>query len=93
MKILSLYDKKAERYGNPFTSINLAVATRDFAAACQDVNSPMAKFPKDIELCYIGDFDENSGQIIPCKTIATITAAKEFINGKGKSGTDNPDNN
>lgn len=93
MKILSLYDKKAERYGNPFTSINLAVATRDFATACQETNSPMAKFPNDIELCYIGDFDEITGQIIPCKTIATITAAKEFVNGKGNDRENNSDNN
>lgn len=82
MKILSLYDKKAERYSKPFYAQNLAVATRDFAIACKEDKSPMAMFPNDIELCYLGDFDENNGQIIPCKTIATITCAKEFVDNE-----------
>lgn len=93
MKILSLYDKLAETYGKPFVSPNLAVATRDFSQACQEEESVMAKYPNDIELCYIGDFDEITGQIIPCKNIATIASAKEYVNGKRNNSTNNNDNN
>ena len=94
MKILCLYDKKAEKFATPFTAINNAVATRDFSRACAEPNSAMAQFPDDIELCYLGDFDEITGRIIPLKEIATIATAKEYCtNGKGNDKPNNPNNN
>lgn len=77
MKIYSLYDKKAEKFGTPFTTINHNVAIREFAMACNEPKSPMFMYPEDIELTYIGDFDEITGTIKAEKPI-TLTCAKEF---------------
>lgn len=79
MKIYSLYDKLAEKFGNPFVSENHQVAIRDFAMACKNENSPMAMFPNDIELAFIGDFDERKGIINANDKPIIITAAKEFV--------------
>lgn len=97
MYLLCIYDKKAETYGAPIIAPNLAVATRNFAAACQDKNSIMAKFPEDIEIKCIGTFDERTGKI-EAKEIVTISAAKEFVqkgaeNGKGNDRTNNNGDN
>lgn len=78
MKIYSLFDKAAKRYGTPFVSINHQVALREFAMACKDEKSPMAMFPNDIELTYIGDFNEETGVITPNDKAVTLTCAKEF---------------
>lgn len=109
MKILSLYDKKAGRYGNPFTAVNNAVAVRDFAAACKEPKTPMAMFPDDIELRVVGEFNERTGQVFPNFTTTkgadgkekreitdpiTLTCAKEFVeNGKGNDRTDSNNSN
>lgn len=84
MKILSVHDTKAERYGNPFVSPNLAVADRDFALACNETKSPMYLFPNDIELVCVGDFDENTGKITAIKPMIVATA-KQYVK-KDKKG-------
>lgn len=78
MKILSVQDTKAERFGNPFVSPNLAVADRDFALACKEPKSPMCMFPDDIQLVCIGDFDENTGKIKPIEPVIVCTA-RQYI--------------
>lgn len=79
MKIYSLYDTVAEKFGNPFVSENHNVAIRDFAAACNQPKSPMAMFPNDIELVFLGDFDERTGLIKGNDKPITLTKAKEFV--------------
>lgn len=83
MKILCLYDAKAEKYATPFTSPNVAVATRDFFIACEDPKSPMSQYKDDIELCLIGEFDEITGIIKPIEVITTVATSKEFFASKG----------
>lgn len=86
MKILSVHDTKAERFGNPFVSPNLAVADRDFALACNEPKSPMYMFPDDIQLICIGDFDEYTGRITPIEPVIVCTA-KQYVK-KDKKGED-----
>lgn len=78
-KIVALYDKTAERYGNPTLVVNLAVAERDFATGCKEPKSPMMQFPGDISIKYLGEFDEEKGIIIPLKEPVTIAEAKNYV--------------
>lgn len=78
-KILALYDKAAERYGDPFVSVNLAVAERDFAQACKEPKSPMSMFPNDISLKYLGEIDENTGKITSLTEPVLIAEAKTYV--------------
>ena len=78
-KIVALYDKTAERYGNPTLVVNLAVAERDFATGCKEPKTPMMQFPGDISIKYLGDFDEEKGIIIPLKEPVTIAEAKNYV--------------
>lgn len=83
MKIYSIYDKGAERYGNPFVSPNHNVALREFMMACKEPKSPMAMFPNDIALAYLGEFDELNGLIIQKEQKPIIlTWAKEYVENK-----------
>ena len=68
-KVFAIFDKASQTYGNPFVAINTAVATRDFWQACKEPKSPMALFPRDIELHLIGEYNEETGLLSPNKQI------------------------
>lgn len=64
-QLFSVYDSKAQVYGNPFTSINEQLAMRDFQQACRDTNSQLHHFPNDFALYLIGEFDDSVMMIHP----------------------------
>jgi hypothetical protein len=63
--VCSVFDAKAGLYSNPFYSVNVAVATRDFNHACTDPNSGLAQHPEDFSLYVVANFDDESGLFVP----------------------------
>lgn len=62
--LYSVYDKKSQIFGTPFTEINDGTAIR----AIQDLISsnsshPFARHGEDFELVRVGSFNEQSGNI------------------------------
>lgn len=56
--VYAVRDLRAGRFGDPFASINDAVATRHFSEQCCSV-SPRVR--SDFELFRLGDLDDESG--------------------------------
>lgn len=65
MKIYTVRDSKVEAYLPPFYAANDAVATRMIKDTADDPNSLFHKHPIDFTVVYIGEFYEQSGEIIP----------------------------
>jgi len=56
--MFSVFDSKAQAYGNPFYSPRQDLAIRDFVAAARDASSIISKFPEDFQLVEIGEYDD-----------------------------------
>lgn len=80
MKILSVYDSKAEAYLPPFTSQTNATAIRSFEGAVQQENSQFRMHATDYTLFCIGDFDEVLGIITPQAPHISLGLAAQFLN-------------
>lgn len=76
--LFSVYDSKAAVYGNPFTSVNVTVAIRDFQAAAQSPNSSVAMFPEDYTLFQLGSFDDSTGVIEYLQNPVNLGLASQF---------------
>lgn len=61
MKIYSIYDRVGGVYNQPFGSVSVGTAVRQFNYLMQ--NSPMVS--ADCQLFFIGDFDEDTGVFVP----------------------------
>lgn len=73
--ICSVRDSAADVYASPFTSQNINTAMRDFAHACRDQQSQLSKNPEDFALYLLGEFEDDTGILIPVapKLVANAT--------------------
>ena len=63
LSLYSVYDKKAQSYGNPFTAVNDQVAERMFQQLSSDPQSTVAAHPTDFELYKIAVFNTETGHL------------------------------
>lgn len=86
VKLFSVFDSKASFFGQPFVDQSEASAIRNFADACADGSNPANlwhKHPEDFSLFQVGEFDNLSGEMIPCLPKSLVTAsALVSLNGK-----------
>lgn len=88
-KIYSVYDAKAVAYIQPFFAPTDGIALRMFGQAASDENHQFARWEEDYTLYRVGEFNDDTGEIIPGQltmlgTATTIRAAlkeKETNNG------------
>lgn len=74
MKILSIYDVKAEAFNPPFHALTKGEAIRNFQSACTDPKTTLHQYPEDFTLYELAEFDQNTGSIE--KHIQPIELAK-----------------
>jgi hypothetical protein len=77
-KMYSVFDKKAQIYGTPFVTANENLALRSFSRVANDPTHDICLFPDDFTLVYLGEFDEDTGQITPVPHGQTIATASQF---------------
>ncbi len=75
--VYSIRDSKVG-YLLPTADNNDSVAVRNFAAACKHPDSLLQTNPQDFDLYCIGQFDDDSGELIPC-TPKFIAHATDFV--------------
>lgn len=75
--IYSVHDVKAGYMTEPRFYKTSVDAVRQFEQACKDENSQLNMYPEDYVLVSLGEFDEESGEIISW-TPKTISTAAEF---------------
>ena len=64
IKAYAVYDNKAEAFMQPFFSGNAGLAIRTFADNAKNPESIWNRHPNDFCLYEIGEYDENSGELI-----------------------------
>jgi len=65
LKMYSIRDSKAECFNQPWFAKTHGEAERNFAQLSRDQKSMVSQFPEDYDLYYVGDYDDNTGKMIP----------------------------
>lgn len=71
----SVFDTKAAVFGTPFFMPREAMAIRSFEDLTNDGKSLVFNHPEDFSLYHVGDFDDDSGEMVPVKPRNLVTAA------------------
>lgn len=80
LKVFAVRDAKAEAFLQPFFSNATGSAVRAFADAVNgDKSSPIAKHPADYLLYEIGDYDDNSGLLMPSSPLKMLGCGADFV--------------
>lgn len=67
-KAFSIRDSKAEVYFPPFYQKTTGEAERSFAQLVNDPQTMVGKFPEDYDLYLIGEWNDQTGLLIPLDT-------------------------
>lgn len=78
MKVLAIFDSKAQMYLKPYPVSSLAEGMRSFSAIANDGESAISSFPNEFRLVHIADFDSNTGVLSPMTPFADLGAAADF---------------
>lgn len=77
--IVTMYDKKAHLYLTPYTYRTVHEFYRDITNLLENNNSQIAKHPTDFDLYKLADFNELSGEVIPCDKPLFLSSAADLL--------------
>lgn len=79
MRLYAVRDVKADSFGAPISVATEGLARRSFVDACQDSRSELSKYPEDYMLYELGEYEPNSGLIIPHQLPKHVMSAIEAV--------------
>ena len=79
MKLVSVYDSKAQAHLNVSVTRTSAEAIRQFESACKNKESSFNQYPQDFILKEIGVWDEITGLLSPLDAPIILATASEFV--------------
>lgn len=82
--LTSIFDKKASAYLPPMAFDNLASAIRGYTMAVRDSKTNFNHFASDYDLCQVGLFNAESGEVISMdrQFVCNLQSLKGDINEK-----------
>lgn len=80
LKAFTIRDTKGEVFNTPFFQKTHGEAERSFKSLLSDQQSMVAKYPEDYDLYYIGEYDDQSGQLLGLDTPQHIVKAVQIMN-------------
>lgn len=84
LKILAVYDSKAEVFSRPFFAVALGAALRSFEDAVNDPKSEYSAHPGDYTLFAIGEYDDKTGLCsVGDKGVVNLGVGVQFVRGAG----------
>lgn len=80
VKLYAVYDVASGVYDGPHAQQTDAVATRNFAQAVNNPESPIGKNPDDFTLFRVGTWDDSNGEIIPESVVKIVNGLEVIAN-------------
>lgn len=77
MLMCAVYDKGIEAYMQPFFVRHKSEAIRSFADAVGKADTPFCTHPEDFTLFVLGEYDDNTGAIVPLSVTEKVITAME----------------
>lgn len=81
-KIFALKDTKIGQYHNPFVQASEVTAIRGLEQALKNPDNQIAQYPSDFDLYEIGEFNLETGILIPRVSPKFIISALSLSGGK-----------
>lgn len=81
-KIYAIYDHATEAFGQPFFTKSQGQAIRSFRDECENKESQFNKHAKDFDLFYLGEYNEDNGQITQTGAERVARATDFVITGE-----------
>ncbi len=78
-RLYSVYDSKSEIFMAPFVQPTDAVAVRDIITAAQDEKTKIARWPQDLELFYLGEYNDTTGRVSGLKAPESLGIVKDIV--------------
>jgi len=66
LKLYTIRDVRTSAHNRPIALQNRAVLERSLLDALQDPSSNLSQHPEDYQLFCVGEFDQDTGDIIAC---------------------------
>lgn len=82
LKVFSVFDEKAQVFGQPFFLPHNGIALRSFSDLVQDSQTSINRHPEDFKLYLIGSYDDNSGSLNPVAQPEFLANATDFVKPK-----------
>lgn len=89
LQMFTVYDTAVEAYMTPFFMRSKGEAIRSFEAACKDPEHNFAKNPTDFVLFYLGEYDDETGQITQDNPPISLGTALEHQGRERANGSSN----
>lgn len=80
--VIAIRDQKANNFTQPFTAPSIGIALRSWGDQINDPKNAeldQARHPEDFAMWHIGEYDDNTGEMIPCKPVQLAVAASLVI--------------
>ena len=75
----SIFDCKGVMYSPPFFQITKGLAIRRFSETATDLTTSIGLHPTDFTLFYLGDYNDQNGQMMPIATPEALIKASETL--------------
>lgn len=82
LQVFSVWDEKGTVFSSPFFMANKGLAIRGFSDLVKDKSTRVAQHPEDYKLYLIGEFDDNSGQLVSDKP-EFLCHGSDFVDKNG----------
>lgn len=82
LKMFSIRDAKAETFHPPFYQPTHGEGERHFIDLCNEPKAPLARYPEDFDLWYLGDYETNTGKFSPLETPQHLLKAVQCVKQK-----------
>lgn len=78
-KVYSIRDQKAQVFNSPWFAKTHGEAERNFRSLVNDEKSMVHQYPLDFDLYYLGDYDTDSGKLMPLDAPQHIMQAISLV--------------
>lgn len=85
LNVYSVFDAKLAAYNVPFFARTDADANRSFGDLCIDARSRVAQHREDYSLYRLGQFDDETGLLVPSTPVCLMTASAIVVQESGRA--------
>lgn len=82
LRAFCVFDVKSDTYSAPFWKQTVGQALRDFADLAQDRSTTVGRHPEDFKLVQVGEFEDTTGEVIPCAIVSLGFASEHVLQDK-----------
>lgn len=80
LQVFAIYDSKVKDFANPFFMHSKGELQRGFTELVNDPKTKLNKYPEDFSVFHLGEYNSESGALIPLQAPERLFTALEVIN-------------